>query len=410
MNNDYKSKDASDVLASSRQKFSIPDNTIYLDGNSLGALPNTVQKRVSDVTQNQWGRDLIASWNSHGWIHLSQKIGDRIGNLVGASAGQLVCADSISVNLFKALAMAIELAAPKRAVLTTEDNFPTDIYMVQGLQDLVGQKRCELRMCDENDLLASIDDDTAVVMVTQVNFRTGRILPVEEIVAKAKEHGALVILDLAHSAGVLPVHLDDWNIDFAVGCTYKYLNAGPGAPAFIYANQHHHKTMNQPLYGWMGHAAPFAFSNEYRGASDATQMLVGTPPIISMSAVDAALDVYDDVTIAQIRTKSEALSEYFLDCLQAFSTTDVLQCISPLDVNHRGSQLSFAFEHAYALCQALIERGVIADFRAPNYIRFGFAPLYNSFQDISIAVQHIDEVLKSKVYLDEKYQTRQTVT
>lgn len=406
--------DSNDPLANLRDEFQIKDGMVYLDGNSLGALPKRVIKRVRETTEAQWGEDLIASWNTHHWIDLPVRVGNKIGALIGAKSGQTVCCDSISVNLFKALACALKHQHNKTEILTTKDNFPTDIYMAQGLQSLIGAERCKVTLSSEEDLVENITHNTAVVMFTQVNFRTGAILPVKRIVEKAKSMGALVVIDLAHSAGVLPIQLDTWGIDFAVGCTYKYLNGGPGAPGFIYMNEKHHNNADQPLYGWMGHANAFAFSPQYQGALGIEQMLVGTPPILSMSAVDAALDLYDSVTIDDIRNKTMALGEYFLKCLNASSTKldlgEKLKCISPLKPNERGSQLSFEYEHAYGLCQALIERGVIADFRAPNVIRFGFAPLYNSFEDVYRAIEHIESVVSNGLHLHEKYNKRNKVT
>lgn len=415
MTPDLNALDASDVLAPIKAEFHQPEGVIYLDGNSLGMMPLSVKKRVLEVTQQQWAEDLITSWNKHQWIDLPTRIGDRIGKLIGAASGQTVCCDSISVNLFKVLCAALKLAAlksnPRRnTIISTKDNFPTDLYMVQGVQDLLGSAQCQLKLVEEHELEHTIDDSTAALLVTEVNFRTGKRLDAKSLTEKAHEQGALMILDLAHSAGILPVELDNWQVDFAVGCTYKYLNSGPGAPAFVYAATRHQQTMQQPLYGWMGHNNMFAFDHQYTPTDDIKQMLVGTPSVISMSAVDAALDVYDKVSMEQIRHKSMLLTASFLDLIQASEACSVLHCISPNRAEQRGSQLSFEFEHAYALCQALIAKGIIADFRAPNYIRFGFAPLYNSFKQIGIAVQEIENILKDKVYLQPEYQVRNKVT
>lgn len=407
---DLKALDASDILAPIKAEFHQPQDTIYLDGNSLGMMPKSVKDRVKIVTEQQWAEDLITSWNKHQWIDLPVKIGDRIGNLVGAAPGQTVCADSISVNLFKVLSAAIKLNPDRNKIISTKDNFPTDLYMVQGLQELLGEERCQLILVDEQELENALAADTAVLLVTEVNFRTGKRLNIARLTEKAREQDALVILDLAHSAGILKVELDNWQVDFAVGCTYKYLNSGPGAPAFVYAAKRHQQQMQQPLYGWMGHNNVFAFDRQYVPAEDIKQMLVGTPSVISMSAVDAALDIYDKVSITDIRHKSMLLTSVFLQLIQASEYCSVLHCISPQDPEQRGSQLSFEFEHAYALCQALIAKGIIADFRAPNYIRFGFAPLYNSFEEIGIAVQEIEKILRDKVYLQPEFQVRHKVT
>jgi len=402
--------DKSDPFHHIAEKFHKPRGTIYLDGNSLGLMPYAVAERVEAVTRQQWGNDLIASWNKHHWIDLSNNVGEKIAALIGAGKGQVACCDSISINLFKVLCAALSINSKRNKIISTKDNFPTDLYMVQGLSDLQGAHQCELTVVEEDHIADAIDQNTAVVMVTEVNFRTGKILDVKKLAEVAHEKGALIIVDLAHSAGVLPVSLDEHQIDFAVGCTYKYLNAGPGAPGFVYAARRHHKDMVQPLYGWMGHANGFAFLPDYQAASDISQMLVGTPPVISLSAVDAALDIYDGISLHDIRHKSQGLTTVFLELLEQSGVLQSLECISPKDANVRGSQLSFAFEHAYALCQALIEKGVIADFRASNYIRFGFSPLYTSYVEVAKAADIIAQVLEQKTYLQPRFQTRNKVT
>jgi kynureninase len=402
--------DKHDPLAPKQALFHCPENLIYLDGNSLGLMPYAAKQRIQEVTQEQWGNDLITSWNKHQWIDLPTTIGERIAPLIGAGQQQVVCCDSISINLFKVISSAIKLRPGRQEILSTHDNFPTDLYMVQGLQALLGEQHCTLRMVDEEQLASSIDEHTAAVLVTEVNFRTGRRLDIAAITAQAHRQGALCIVDLAHSAGVLPVQLDNWQVDFAVGCTYKYLNGGPGAPAFVYAAKRHQEEMCQPLFGWMGHKQGFAFAPGYEPANNARQLLTGTPSIISMSAVDAALDAYDNVNIDDVREKSKQMTSIFLKLIQQSRFCQELHCISPEDPELRGSQLSFEYEHAYSLCQALIDRGVIADFRAPNYIRFGFAPLYNSFQQIANAVRIMESVLAESIHLQSRYTVRKAVT
>lgn len=402
--------DAEDPLAAIQSQFLLPQGTIYLDGNSLGMMPLSVKSRIKDVTEQQWAVDLITSWNKHQWIDLPVNVGERIAKLIGAAPGQTLCCDTISVNLFKLLAAALVMQQGRNKVVSTTDNFPTDLYMVQGLEDLLGQTRCQLQLVEESQLASAIDDDTAILLVTEVNFRTGQKLDIAALTAKAHKHGALVIVDLAHSAGVLPVALDDWQVDFAVGCTYKYLNGGPGAPAFAYVATRHQEAMQQPLYGWMGHANGFQFDVNYQAAADARQLLVGTPSVIAMSAVDAALDVYDQVTMTQIRQKSMQLTEVFLALLSASPDCTQLRCISPESPEQRGSQLSFEFEHAWGLCQALIKSNIIADFRAPNYIRFGFAPLYNSYRQIGTAVAEMAQIMAEKRYLNPEFQVKNKVT
>ena len=402
--------DKLDPLAQLKAEFHQPEGIVYLDGNSLGMMPKRVKNRVRQVTEQQWAEDLITSWNKHQWIDLPSQIGDRIGKLLGAAEGQTVCCDSISVNLFKVLAAALQLNPERNIILSTEDNFPTDLYMVQGLQSLLGKDKCQLKLVEEHRLPGAINHQTALILATEVNFRTGKRLDVASLTEKAHANGSLVIIDLAHSAGVLPVELDNWQVDFAVGCTYKYLNSGPGAPAFVYAAHRHHEAMQQPLNGWMGHQNLFAFDPQYVPADDIKQMLVGTPAVIAMSAVDAALDIYDQTSIKNIRNKSMQLTSTFLQLIKNCKHASSLRCITPQDPEQRGCQLSFEFEHAYPLCQALIAKGIIADFRAPNYIRFGFAPLYNSFEEIGIAVQQIEHIMENELYLKPEYQIRNKVT
>ncbi|MCC5854140.1 MAG: kynureninase [Idiomarina sp.] len=403
-------RDAADPIAFARARFSLPKDRIYFDGNSLGPLSHAVRQRIAEVTAQQWGEDLITSWNAHQWIDLPKRVGNRIGRLIGASPGQVLCCDSISINLFKLLAGALPMVRGKRQVLSTQDNFPTDLYMVQGLSHLIGQHACRLDLVEESALLEEINDDTGIVLVTEVNFRTGRRISIPELVAKAHAHGALVIVDLAHSAGAVPVHLEAWAVDFAVGCTYKYLNGGPGAPAFVYVAKRHQQQFQQPLFGWLGHAQPFDFSPHYEGAEGISQLLTGTPPIISLAAVDAALDAFQDVDIRVLREKSLGLSEYFLLGLGLLELEEQLRLISPRAAEHRGSQLSFAHDDAYGICQALIERGIIADFRAPNVLRIGFAPLYNTYEEVWQTVETIGEVLAAKEHQDPRWQTRNAVT
>lgn len=411
---DVQELDSIDPFARHREQFQLPVNKVYLDGNSLGAMTKATAARLQQVIQQQWSQDLISSWNEHNWINLPQGVGEKIARLIGAQPEQTICCDSISVNLFKALAAALAIAqrqdSDRNIVLSTKDNFPTDLYMVQGISQFVGEHRCQLKLVDESELEQQIDDKTAVVLATEVNFRTGRRLDAKQLITSAHSQGVLVILDLAHSAGAMPVHLDDWEADFAVGCTYKYLNGGPGAPAFIYAAKRHHKNMSQPLSGWFGHARPFDFTPDYEPATGIQQMLTGTPSILAMAAVDSALEAFENVDIEKLREKSLQLTEVFHQLLEAAALGSSLKLISPQQREQRGSQLSYRYEHAYGLCQALIQRGVIADFRAPNYIRFGFTPLYNSFEDIWQAIEQLKQVIEAKEHLDPRWQSRNTVT
>ncbi|RTE85809.1 MULTISPECIES: kynureninase [Gammaproteobacteria] len=401
--------DREDPLFELRHLFHIPAQTVYLDGNSLGPLSYSAQERIAQTTQQEWGNDLIASWNKHSWISKPQQVGDRIGKLVGASEGQTLCCDSISINLFKVLVAALEVF-PGDTIVSTEDNFPTDLYMIQGLQKLLEERNIKLELVAENELENALSRDVAALLVTHVNFRTGAMLNIERLAQLAHKNNAAIIVDLAHSAGAVPVYLDDWQVDFAVGCTYKYLNAGPGAPAFVYVAERHLGKAYQPLFGWMGHAAPFEFSPEYVPAQDISQFLVGTPPIVSMSAVEGALDVFEQTSIPALREKSVKLSEAFEQALAEKGLNQELQSISPTDSNVRGSQLSFHHEDAYAICQAWIHSGVIADYRAPSYLRVGFAPLYVGFEDLFVAIEKLEHIMRNKTYKEAQFQVKQKVT
>lgn len=407
---DITALDKADPLAKKRLEFDLPTNTVYLDGNSLGALPTAAKSRIADVVSEQWGNHLIRSWNDHHWIDLPISVGNKIAPIVGAEPGQVICCDSISVNLFKLLSSALSLNSARSIVLSTQDNFPTDLYMAQGLSELLGPDLCQLKLVAEEQIEHNLNEDVAVLLLTQVNFRTGQLLNMEKLTQLAHKKGILVIWDLAHSAGALPVELDKCKVDFAVGCGYKYLNGGPGAPAFLYVAKRHHALVKQPLSGWMGHAKPFTFAPEYQSASNINQFLSGTPCVISMSALDAALDVWQDVDILEIRQKSIALCDVFIRTVQMHDCLSELQLCSPSAANQRGSQLAFSHDNAFAICQALIEKGVIADFRAPNILRFGFTPLYTSFEDIWQAVSTLVDVVASELYKEPRFNLALKVT
>lgn len=402
--------DEQDRLAPLRGQFCLPEDVIYLDGNSLGPLPVGAKQRAVDVVTQQWGEDLITSWNKHAWIELPERCGEQIAALIGASPGQVICCDSISVNLFKVLSGAIRMQRGRHKVMTTADNFPTDIYMIEGLSEQLGAERCELVLVDEESIEAMLDESIAVLLLTQVNFRSGRLLNMQEITRIAHAKGILVIWDLAHSAGALPVHLDKHEVDFAVGCTYKYLNGGPGAPAFIYVAERHQHQFKQPVSGWMGHASPFDFSSAYMPAAGVRQNLSGTPAVISMSILNAALSVWKEVDMLQVRQKSMAMGEFFLESLRTLKLDTELRCVSPAAPLDRGSQLAFRHEHAYAICQAWIDAGVIADFRAPDLLRIGFTPLYTSFEELWIAGEKLQDIIQRRTYMDSQYHNRQAVT
>ena len=417
-------RDQQDPIADLKEHYELPEDIIYLDGNSLGALPKVAKQRALEVVETQWGRDLITSWNKHAWIDLPTNVGARIAPLIGArqdiqndpSSAQVICCDSISVNLFKLLCAALSLNGndgKRTKILSQRDNFPTDLYTVEGLQALIGEGKCELVLCEENEIedkITELGDSLVTVMLTHVNFRSGYIHDLPKITELAHQNGALVIWDLAHSAGVLPVNVDEHKVDFAVGCGYKYLNGGPGAPAFIYAAKRHHQKLQQPLSGWMGHAKPFDFAVEYQADAGIKQFLSGTPSVISMSVLDAALSVFDNVSIQQIRDKSMALTAFFQQAVEEADELSELTFASPASPEQRGSQLAYTHHKAYALCQALIAKGIVADFRAPDIIRFGFSPTYLSFQDIFQSVETLKEVIREKTYELPEFNRKQAVT
>ncbi|WOJ95520.1 kynureninase [Congregibacter brevis] len=403
-------RDKADSLADLKELFQLPAGVVYLDGNSLGALPRAVTAAVKDVVEHQWGDDLITSWNAHDWIRLPNLVGEKLAPLIGAAPGQVLCSDSISVNLFKLLATAIELNTGRRIILAVDEDFPTDAYIAQGLSQMLGEDRCELRRVAAQDVQAALSDDVAVLMLTEVNYRSGERHDMQALTDAAHAAGALVLWDLAHSAGVLPIELDRRGVDLAVGCGYKYFNGGPGAPAFLYVNKRHHARARQPLSGWLGHQDPFAFASDYEAAGGVQHYQAGTPGIISMAALNAALDVFQRVSIEQLREKSLALTDFFIEGIETRGLLASLECITPREHHRRGSQVSLRYEHAWGLSQALIEAQVIVDFRATDIVRFGFSPLYNSFSDAQKALDVLEEILVKGLHLDDRFATRPTVT
>jgi kynureninase len=409
--------DEHDPLASLRDQFVLEDGLIYLDGNSLGALPKACAAQLQDVVHTQWGQGLIRSWNTAGWIDLAARVGGNIGTLIGARLGETVVADSTSINLFKVLAAAWQIAQGRDArrieILSEEANFPTDLYIAQGLQQLTGG-RITLRTVPTDAVLPALNTNTAVLMLTHVNYKNGRLWDMATTTAAAHAQGALMVWDLAHSAGALPVDLHAASADFAVGCGYKYLNGGPGAPAFVWMHPRHAQHAQQPLSGWLGHAAPFAFMPDYDPAIGITRFVCGTPPILSLAALQCGVDT---VLAAQalggmtaIRHKSIALTELFIALVQTHCPDTDLHLSSPRNSAQRGSQVSLAHPHAYAVMQALIARKVIGDFRAPDILRFGFAPLYTRYVDVWDAVQTLRDVLHNGQWRAAQFQQRQAVT
>ena len=428
--------DADDALAPLRQQFNIPDGLVYLDGNSLGVLPRATAARVAQVITDEWGQGLIGSWNVAGWMSLPQRIADKIAPLVGAGPGELVVADSTSVNLFKVLSAALAMqreAAPGRTVIRSvivseRSNFPTDLYIAESLGR---QHGCTLRLVDRpEDIPAALDGQCAVLMLTQVNYRTGRLHDMAGLSAAAHAAGALAVWDLAHSAGALPVALNADGADFAVGCGYKYLNGGPGAPAFAWVRPAFVGRAWQPLAGWLGHATPFAFEPGYQPAPGIARYLCGTPPVLAMAALECGVDTLLAAQplggMAALRTKSLALTRLFITLTHARCTGHGLHFASPDDDAQRGSQVCLAFDTAstaaqagaaYAVVQALIARGVVGDFRAgdvadglPDILRFGVTPLYTRFVDVWDAVEHLRLVLASGEWREPRFNQRGLVT
>lgn len=401
--NDCLARDAEDALAPLRQLFALPDGVIYLDGNSLGARPKAALARARDVITGEWGVDLIRSWNNAGWFDLPKRLGDRLAPLIGARAGEVVVNDTTSLNLFKALAAALRMQADgpgaRRRVLVTErSNFPTDIYMAQGLTSWL-DRGYEVRLVDSVEQLgAAIDADTAVVMLTHVNYRTGYQHDMAALSAHAHAQGALIVWDLAHSAGAVPLDLHAAGADLAVGCTYKYLNGGPGAPAFIWVPQHHQAAFAQPLSGWWGHANPFAMTPQYEPCDGIGRALCGTQPIVSLALVECGLEIFEQAGMAAVRAKSLALTDLFIALVEARCAAHPLELATPREHARRGSQVSFAHPHGYAVMQALIARGVIGDYREPAIMRFGFTPLYTSFADVWDAVEILKQILDGQDY------------
>ena len=387
--------------------FDLPEGVLYLDGNSLGPLPKSAPARVAGVLQDEWGGQLIRAWNSAGWMDMPRRVGDRLAALVGAPAGSVATGDTLSIKVYQALAAALKMRPDRRVILSDAGNFPSDLYMAQGLIRTI-EKDYELRTPAPEDVMDAITQDVAVVMLTQVDYRSGRLHDMNAITARAHEMGAVMIWDLAHTAGALPIDLTASNAEFAVGCTYKYLNGGPGAPAFIYARPDIVDAIDPALSGWLGHDAPFAMEPTYRPAMSTERLRVGTPSIVQLAILDEALNIWDEVDMDQLRAASITLSNRFINEVEARCPQLVLA--SPRDATQRGSQVSFGFEHGYAAIQALIDKGVVGDFRAPNIMRFGFTPLYLDEDDVVAAAKVVEQVISNELWRDPKYQTKSRVT
>ena len=401
--------DAADPLASYRERFFLPDGITYLDGNSLGALPRATPARVQAVMQEEWGTGLIRSWNSADWIGAPQRVGGKIARIVGAQPHEVVVADSTSVNLSK-LIMAVLAAAPNRTtVLSEPGNFPTDLYMVESALATVGGGR-RLQLAEREQLVQQITDDTALVLLTHVHYKTADVYDMQALTAAAHAKGALVLWDLSHSVGAVPLALNACNADLAVGCGYKFLNGGPGAPAFLFVAERHHDTLVSPLGGWMGHARPFAFVDAYEPAPGIARFLCGTPPILSLAALESGVDIHLEVDMQVVSRKAQALAELFMELVSARCGAYGVSLVGPPSGAPRGSHVSFRHPEGYAIMQALIARGVIGDFRAPDIMRFGLTPLYLRFADVVHAVSTLEDVLRTESWRAPEFQVRQAVT
>jgi kynureninase len=394
-------------FTATRALFDLPPGVVYLDGNSLGPLPRAAAARVARTVTDEWGRLLIAGWNKAGWMDLPGTLGDRVGRLIGAEAGAVVLGDTLSIKVYQALASALEMRPDRRVILSDTGNFPSDLYMAEGLCRTLGNGYV-LRTVEPEAVLDAIDDSVAVLMLTEVDYRTGRRHDMPALTARAHQHGALALWDLAHSAGALPVDVARDGADFAVGCTYKYLNSGPGGPAFIYVAPRHADAVRPALSGWLGHESPFAFDLDYRPGRGIERMRVGTPPILQLAALEASMDIWDTVDMDDVRAACLALGDRFIAGVQA--ACPALTLATPLDHARRGSQVSFRHPQGYAIMQALIARGLVGDFRAPDILRFGLTPLFIGADDIDRAVAIIAEVMDGALWDRPEYRTRAKVT
>lgn len=406
---DCEAWDTKDALADYRGRFELPPGIVYLDGNSLGALPKATAGRLQDVIRREWGNDLVRSWNSNGWIDAATRVGSKIAPLIGAKPNEVVVADSTSVDLFKLVAGALSLRPGRTTILSETGNFPTDLYVIQGLEALLAG-RGVLRTVAADGIVDAIDNDTAVVALTHIHYKTGNRHPMAEITRAAHTKGALVVWDLSHSTGAIAVDLNGCDADLAVGCGYKYLNGGPGAPAFLFVAERHQQAIRSPLTGWMGHATPFAFDDRFSPADGIKRQLCGTPPILSLMALEVGVEISVEAGIFAIQEKSARLCDLFMRLVEARCGFAGLRLISPRDAAKRGSHISFSHPDAHAIVQALIARGVIGDFRAPDVARFGFAPLYLSYVDIWDAVETMRLVLEAGEHHRPEFKRVATVT
>ena len=404
-------RDAADALAPLRARFDLTEGEIYLDGNSLGAMPSSVPAAINAALTEGWAKDLIRSWNDRNWHNLPATAGDRLAPLMGARAGEVLAADSTSINLYKAFCAAMRMRPGRRTVVSERNNFPTDIHILQGaIANVFPEARLALADDDDESALALIDADTAVVCLSHVNYRSGRLRDMARVTKAAHDAGALVIWDLCHSIGALPVDLNGCGADFAVGCTYKYLNGGPGAPAFLFVASRHLDAAQNPLTGWQGHAAPFGFEIDYRPAATMEKFRVGTPPVLSYLPLLESLAVFEEAGMAALRQKSLALTDWFIELVEARLAGHGFSLLTPRDHALRGSQVALTHADGWPIMQALIACGVVGDFRAPDILRFGFTPLYVGFEDVWGAVATLEAIMAGGLWREPRFSERKLVT
>jgi kynureninase len=406
--------DRADPLAALRDQFALSPSTIYLDGNSLGVPPAAAAQRAQTVIAAEWGEGLIRSWNSAGWFALPRRLGNKLAPLIGAAHNEVVVTDTISINLFKLLSAALKLQNqrdPKRRVIVSErSNFPSDLYIAQGLIEQL-DRGYELRLIDDpSELPAALGPDTAIAMITHVNYRTGYMHDMTALTKLIHEAGALALWDLAHSAGAVPVDLNGAGADYAVGCTYKYLNGGPGSPAFVWVPHRHQNEFSQPLSGWWGHRAPFEMNPTYQPDEGVGRYLCGTQPMVSMALVESGLNVFLQTDMQAVRRKSLALTDLFIELVESRCSEFPLTLVTPRKQSERGSHASFEHPHGYEVMQALIARGVIGDYREPHVLRFGLTPLYTRFVDVWDAVETLRDVLANETWRAPEFAARGAVT
>ena len=401
--------DRQDPLKLFRDEFDLPEGTLYFDGNSLGALPKATPARINEVVAEEWGKKLVTSWNSAGWFSLPETIGNKIAHLIGADDGEVICVDGTGLNIYKLHAVALKMRAGRKVILMEGSNFPTDAYITQGLIDQLAQGH-EIRFVEKNEILGAITEDVALVSLTQVHYKMGHLLDMKAITQKAHDVGALVMWDLSHSAGALPVALNGCDVDFAVGCTYKYLNGGPGAPAYLFVAKRHQGKETQPLTGWWSHERPFAFEQDYQPKNNIGQFLSGTQPIVSLAAVEVGVDMLLSADMDAIRQKSLALGDTFIQLIKEHLSEYGFTLATPVEPTERGSQISLCSENGYAIMQALIEAGVLGDFRAPDNMRFGLTPLYTRYTHLWDAVMKLKSIMENDTWRAERFSGVSEVT